>query len=207
MKSLRTLAAAAARRLFPLIPPRQKLGFEFWIGRIGGDCEPELEYLDEYVAGTRTAIDAGPIDGLFTYALSKRFRRVVALVGNETAAKAIQRYNPGHIEVFVGGAVPGGTTNRLDDLQITDVDFVRIANQSCELDVLEEAIETIARWRPMVLIELRRQSEKAADAWFRNLDYKRCRLEDFTDVRGEDTNSIFTPIEKLARFGMARPVA
>jgi len=243
MRSTGTFAAAAARRLLlPLAPKPQKLGLQFWINRISGSLEPELLHLDEYVAETRTAIDIGANTGMYTYALSKRFERVVAFEINEKITGPIRDYNRGNIELMhcglsshagraqfyipvAGGMEQAGwaSLNRdnlpgadrliefevelkpLDEFGLTNVDFVKIDVEGHEVEVFKGAAETISKWRPMVLVELKKEHVQEADAWFSNLDYKHCRLEDFAGLPGHRSNHIYTPMERLARFGIARP--
>jgi FkbM family methyltransferase len=243
MKPLKVIAAAGARRfLLPLVPARQKLGFTFWLNRMSGSFEPELLHLDDYIAGTRTAIDIGANIGMYTYALSKRFQRVIAFEINEKITAAIRQYNPGTIELIHCGLSSGAaraqfyipvssgieqagwaSLNRdnlpgaekliefevelkpLDEFGLNDVDFVKIDVEGHEVEVLKGAVATLEKWRPMVLIELKQEHVQEVDAWFRKLDYKHCRLEDFAGVRGHRSNYIYTPMERLAKFGIARP--
>jgi FkbM family methyltransferase len=94
----------------------------------------------------------------------------------------------------------------LDDFKIGSVDFIKIDVEGHEIEVLHGASATIENSRPIVLIELKTEHVEEADAWFRNLDYKHCRLEDFIDATGHRSNHIFVPLERLAGFGIARPV-
>lgn len=242
MKPKRMLAAALARRLFsPFVSARQKLPFTFWLYRVGGDCEPELLHLDEFIASAGTAIDIGANVGLYTYALSKRFKRVYAFEINDGITREIAQYNPGNIELIHSGlsskagaaklfipvagglAMAGwGSLNRdnlpgaeklieidtelkpLDDYAIGDVDFIKIDVEGHEVEVLHGAAATIERSRPMVLIELKKEHVEEVDAWFLKLDYKHCRLEDFVEAQGHRSNHIYTPVERLAKFGIAR---
>jgi FkbM family methyltransferase len=92
----------------------------------------------------------------------------------------------------------------LDDYGIADADFIKIDVEGHEVEVLHGAAATIERSRPMVLIELKKEHVAEVDAWFLRLDYKHCRLEDFADVQGHRSNHIYTPVERLANFGIAR---
>ena len=93
----------------------------------------------------------------------------------------------------------------LDDFALGGVDFIKIDVEGHEVEVLLGAAATIERCRPMVLIELKKEHVAEVDAWFRKLDYKRCRLEDFNGVPGHRSNHIYAPVERLAKFGIARP--
>jgi precorrin-6B methylase 2 len=218
MKPPRLLAAAVARRvLMPLVPARRRLPFEFRLRELEGALEPELLYLDDFISSTDVAIDVGAGMGLFTYALSRRFKRVYAFDADPALTGLIEMYNPGNIElVFCGlssaqGAGPapnsrGTATATLDSFQISGAGFIRIDVGGSELDVLEGAAKTIEASRPIVLVELKREDIEQADAFFRDFDYKRCRLEEFNEVFGYYLNHIFVPLERLAKFGIARPV-
>lgn len=243
MRSLKSIAASAARRvLSPLVPARKMLPFTFLLHRIEGSCEPELENLDQFIARTETAIDIGANIGLYTYALSKRFNRVYSFEINDGITDLISKYNPGNIELIHCGLssaagparfyipIARGLTltgwaslnrdnlsgaekliekdvelKRLDDFAIADAGFIKIDVEGHEVEVLKGAAETIQRSRPVVLVELKKEHVQEITAWFLELDYKHCRLEDFADVPGHRSNHIFVPFELLARFGIARP--
>jgi FkbM family methyltransferase len=93
----------------------------------------------------------------------------------------------------------------LDEFKISAVDFIKIDVEGHEIEVLKGAAATIEASRPIVLIELKKEHVETVDDWFRNLDYKHCRLEDFNDVPGLRSNHIYVPLERLAQFGIARP--
>ena len=237
------LAAAAARRLVtPFVPARKMLPFTAWLRKLSRACEPELLYLDEFLASTRVAVDIGANIGLYTFELSKRFQRVVAFEINEDLTALIRQYNPGNIElihcglssaagsarfyipVAGGHAQQGwGSLNRdnmpgaealiekdvklaaLDEFALTEVDFVKIDVEGHEVEVLKGAAKTIETWRPIVLVELKKEHVQEVDQLFQPFDYKRCHLEDFADVPGHRSNHIYVPVERLAFFGIARP--
>lgn len=104
MTSIRLLAIKAARRVLgPFVPAGKKLPFSYWSLRLSGICGPELSRLNEFIVATGTAIDVGANEGLFTYALSKRFQRVYAFEANEGVARPIAQYNHGNITLFTCG--------------------------------------------------------------------------------------------------------
>lgn len=243
MKSLGKLAAGVARRLLtPLLPARKMLPYNYWLHKLDGAAEPELLHLDEFIAGGGKAIDVGANAGFYTYALSRRFKRVYAFEINEGITGPIAQYNPGNIELIhcglsssdgtarfdipvTGGIAQAGWASLyrdnlpgaeklierdvrvapLDDFKISGVDFIKIDVEGHEIEVLKGAAATIEASRPIVLIELKKQHVETVDDWFRNLDYKHCRLEDFNDVPGHRSNHIYVPLERLASFGIARP--
>jgi FkbM family methyltransferase len=93
----------------------------------------------------------------------------------------------------------------LDDFAIAGVDFIKIDVEGHEVEVLKGAAATVEKSRPIVLIELKKEHVEEVNAWFSNLDYKHCRLEDFNDVPGHRSNHIYVPLERLVHFGIARP--
>jgi FkbM family methyltransferase len=95
----------------------------------------------------------------------------------------------------------------LDEFALTEVDFMKIDVEGHEVEVLKGAVKTIEKWRPIVLVELKKEHVQEADRLFQPFDYKRCRLDDFTDVRDRLhwSNHIYVPMERLAFFGIARP--
>lgn len=213
MKSFRWFVAAAARRLLgPFVPARSRLPFNSWLYGLEGIGEPELEHLDEVVASTGTAADIGAGHGLYTYALSKLFERVYAFDRDAGVTAPIAQFHSGKIELVHcffsdqgrAESVPGRA--RLDDFALDDVGFIRIDVAGHEIPVLLGAASTIEKWRPVVLMELAKGDVESANAWFRNLDYRHCYLEDFNGVHGSASNHIYVPFERLAFFGIARPV-
>jgi len=207
------LVAATARRLLgPFVPTRKRLPFALWAHRLEGNCEPELEHLDEIVALTTTAVDVGAGIGLYSYALSMLFERVCAFDCDDKVTQLISQYNSGNIRLVhcllsdVKREGEGRDSGRLDDFSLENVGFIRIDVAGNEMPVLLGAASTIEKWRPVVLMELAKSDVENANAWFRNLDYKHCYLEDFNDVHGSASNHIYVPFERLAFFGIARPV-
>lgn len=205
------VAATARRLLGPFVPARKKLPFALWVHRLQGTCEPELEHLDELVASTATAVDVGAGIGLYTYALSMLFEQVCAFDSDGNVTRLISQYNSGNIRLvrcFLSDerrAEEGRDVGRLDDFPLDNVGFIRIDVAGNEMKVLLGAASTIEKWRPVVLMELARADLESANAWFRNLDYRHCYLEDFNDVHGSAANHIYVPFERLAYFGIARP--
>jgi hypothetical protein len=208
------LVVAVARSVFtPFVPAGNMLGYKFWLHKLSGEAEPELEHLDEIVAQTGIAIDVGANLGFYTFALSKLFKRVYAIEMGEAADGLIHKQRPRNIEMLGRGAAEGGRSStagdrllpRLDKIAIEKVDFLRIDVGSEAMELLARAAATIERSRPMVLFRLKKEQFEDVNAWFRALDYKHCYLEDFNEVRGSAWNHVYVPFERLASFGIARP--
>ena len=104
MRPPTALAAAVVRRtLSPFVPSRKMLPFMCWLNRIGTDYDPYLAHLDRFRGSAGTAVDIGANVGLYTYPLSKRFRRVYAFEINDEITGWIKQYNPGNIELVPCG--------------------------------------------------------------------------------------------------------
>jgi FkbM family methyltransferase len=75
------------------------LPFLCWLHKIAAEYDPYLAHLDWFCGSAGTAIDIGANEGLYTYPLSKRFRRVYAFEINGEITGRIKQYNPGNIEL------------------------------------------------------------------------------------------------------------
>ena len=81
----------------------------------------------------------------------------------------------------------------LDSFQLKNVSFVKIDVEGHELPVLEGAKQTLAKHRPIVLIEIKEENRSAVFQFFSELKYERRVLEELTGVRGSPENYIFIP--------------
>jgi FkbM family methyltransferase len=139
-----------------------------------------------YVRHFRTAVDVGAHVGLWSRDLAARFERVHAFEPvaahadcferNVTAANVtLHRCALGREAGFVNAevVVPGnsGTTQvfpsagglpmrTLDSFGLADVDFVKIDVEGAELLVCEGGAQTLARCRPVVILEQKKASEE-----------------------------------------------
>ena len=133
----------------------------------------------QFCALRRTALDIGGHVGFWSYYLALAFQRVHAFEPNELFAQCFERNvrakgvqlhrlalgeaegkialevdpeNTGatHVRAGVEGAIP---MRRLDDFRFDEVDFVKIDVEGFERQVLEGARETLARCRPVVIVE------------------------------------------------------
>jgi FkbM family methyltransferase len=104
MVPLKRVFCGAARRLAPaLLPGRCQLPFRYWLHRLEGSCEPELVHLHRLCRRRDVAVDAGANEGLFSYRLSKLFRKVYAFEVNDDLTRGLMLYNPGNIEIIHEG--------------------------------------------------------------------------------------------------------
>ena len=133
----------------------------------------------QFCALRRTALDIGGHIGFWSYYLALAFSRVHAFEPNPLFAQCFERNvrapgvmlhrvalgeaeggialevdlrNTGatHVRSGVQGAIP---MRRLDDFAFDEVDFVKIDVEGFERQVVEGARDTLARCRPVVIIE------------------------------------------------------
>jgi FkbM family methyltransferase len=104
MKQIRNLAIRAIRKSFsPLISAPKKLPFYYWLHLLDDSCEPELRYLHRICSKHETAIDIGANQGMFSYNMSRRFKKVYAFEINDDLTKNLADYNPGNIHLIHQG--------------------------------------------------------------------------------------------------------
>jgi FkbM family methyltransferase len=82
----------------------------------------------------------------------------------------------------------------LDSFSLRDISFMKIDVEGHEVEVLEGAINTIFKYRPVVLIEVKEVNLEKVFNYFKSLNYKVGRLEDFVIANGGIENFIFTPL-------------
>ena len=130
-----------------------------------------------YCKQFRTAVDVGAHIGLWSYYLAKRFETVHAFepvadhrqcfemnmaglpvrlhpcaLGDENASVSIHTSHTSSGDSWVNG--DGDIPMRcLDDFDLQDVDFIKIDCEGWELRVIQGARDTIARCRPVIIVE------------------------------------------------------
>lgn len=124
----------------------------------------------------RTAIQAGGNIGLWPKRMAEVFERVYTFepdpiaracleqnvlknvtvlsdaIGDQPGACAIKHRGVGSHRVVEGTSVPITT---IDALQLTEVDFLQLDVEGYEWHALKGAEATIARWHPLIQVELR----------------------------------------------------
>lgn len=149
-----------------------------------------------FAENSRNAVDVGCRDGEFTRYLQTRFQHVYAFDGRRK--KSFERnVHTDHATYFVCalGAVAGDITMYagthdpdhakpatvkcfpLDSFNLQDVDFIKIDVEGYERRVLIGSEETIARCRPVIVVEqhwvtLPDEEQYAAKAWLEQRGYR-----------------------------------
>lgn len=173
-----------------IVPPKLYLSNLVWRRLRKG--EKELHLLDSLVEPGRTTIDIGANKGVYSYALSKLSREVLAFEPNPKMFQILDRSVPANVRTFeVALSNDDGTAElilpvqrsgrfsnqgatlqskkldgdkefsvwpvaqkKLDSFDCRDVSFIKIDVEGFELEVLEGAQETLAREKPVMLIEI-----------------------------------------------------
>ncbi len=133
----------------------------------------------KYVTNRRTAVDVGANVGTWTRALGDVFETVVAFEPapdtfaclEKNCQKAILHQSglsdaPGFAQVMPDDTYPTGTGSRwlqlgnagvpvirFDSLNLDTVDFMKVDVEGMELRVFRGAIETLARCKPVLVVE------------------------------------------------------
>ena len=89
--------------IYPVVPRRSRLPVIYWLNLFGGFVEPELRHLEKFCPERDIAIDVGVHIGLFSYRLSRLFRKIYAFEINDELLDDLRAYNPGNIEIIGTG--------------------------------------------------------------------------------------------------------
>jgi FkbM family methyltransferase len=101
MKKL--IFSAMRKLLLPLIRPKDKLPFIHWLHTQGESCENELLLVNRLCDVNEVAIDVGANVGLFSYAMSKKFKTVVAFEINAELTKHLENLGLPKIQIINKG--------------------------------------------------------------------------------------------------------
>jgi FkbM family methyltransferase len=82
-----------------LLPARFRLGYDFLLLRLTGRAEEELLELDRLLDRRDLAVDVGANRGFYSYAFTRRFRRVVAFEPNPSIVADLERLGAANLEV------------------------------------------------------------------------------------------------------------
>jgi len=92
------------------------------------------------------------------------------------------RIEPSHVRV-----------GRLDDLEFQECSFMKIDVEGHEVEVLEGAIDTIARTRPRILIEVREENLPSIDSLLADIGLKRMDVRLLIGRPGAEGNQFYMP--------------
>ena len=181
------------------------------------------EVVDAHVSSHRTVVQAGGNLGVFPKWLAARFQRVVTFepdfdnmgclfVNTLTepniiklqAALGYERKSVGMAKVNNWGRTHAGVTHvsgegliptiRLDDLGLTDVDFIQLDTEGYELSAIRGGQKTIAGCRPVIMMEINKNA--VLNGW--NLADVECLLGalNYTLVSKIGPDKVFLPRER-----------
>ncbi len=83
----------------------------------------------------------------------------------------------------------------LDSCKISSPSLIKIDVEGHELEVLTGAMQTLNRYRPTILVEVKDHNLNAVISLLYSLNYQCQKLEDMIRVTSSKENYIFTPIE------------
>ncbi|WP_372367624.1 FkbM family methyltransferase [Candidatus Uabimicrobium sp. HlEnr_7] len=81
----------------------------------------------------------------------------------------------------------------LDSFCIKNVSLIKIDVEGHELEVIQGALETIKKYRPIIIAEIWQKNMVEIQKMFTNLDYKISTLEECLGIKGNENNLIFVP--------------
>lgn len=81
----------------------------------------------------------------------------------------------------------------LDSFHLDNVDFIKIDVEGHELEVLKGAHNTIFKFRPTILVEVKDDKLKLVTDFFGEMSYRITKLEDWINVSLSPDNYIFVP--------------
>lgn len=85
----------------------------------------------------------------------------------------------------------------LDELNIANVEFIKIDVEGHELEVLKGSLQTLIQYRPVVLVEIKDENLEDVFHFFTELEFKKFKLEDLIGITSSRENYIFIPKEKV----------
>lgn len=82
----------------------------------------------------------------------------------------------------------------LDEFNFLECVFLKIDVEGHELQVLEGAIKTLRRTRPLILVEVRDVNIPAVEHLLEKLNYRRTDIRDYINCSGAPGNYFYTPL-------------
>jgi FkbM family methyltransferase len=99
MKFSRFAAKVAKKLIYPLLPDKARLPFNYRLHLIAGTIEPELQNIRAICKEGGTAIDVGANIGLYSYRMARIFSKVYSFEINAGIAADLVAYQSSKIEV------------------------------------------------------------------------------------------------------------
>src|ERR1700730_16630199 len=87
------------------------------------------------------------------------------------------------------------TVQPLDDFALQDISFIKIDIEGHEVEALKGSSKTIERWRPTVLLEVKKRNTAEVDLFFSGKRYHAFTLQDLIGLQGSMENVIYVPSE------------
>ena len=81
----------------------------------------------------------------------------------------------------------------LDEFNFPECVFLKIDVEGHELQVLEGAIKTLRRTRPLILVEVRDNNIPAVEQFLEKLNYRRTDIRNYINCSGTTGNYFYTP--------------
>lgn len=173
----------------------------------GGPAEYQDDVRDEaykYVKDFDVAIDVGANVGLWTVPLSKKFNKVISFEPMEQVWKCLQEntkncdnvilqnfalgsetknvamtYDPDNTgNSYINGDSGDIKVKKLDDSFLPKFDLIKIDCERHELEVLKGGIETILKYKPIIIVEQHPETEYCAGNFLKSYGAK-----EITNVR------------------------
>lgn len=180
-EALSAAVVAILGRLYRVCGYRDEGWFKILSG-VGAFSEPHLEDLRRLIRPDFVCLDVGANLGTYTLALAQLAHTVLAFEPDRNAYAALQETMHGNdirnvktypwvigkenetgdfvedsewssSSHFVPSARGGTIARSIDSFDLARLDFIKIDAEGSEIDILDGAVETLSRCRPLVMLE------------------------------------------------------